>query len=76
MEKPMIFHFDLIGIDIVTEGADHEFEDAVAATEFADKLAAELSMAEPELAQEGYSVRVKDDQGEEVYRAELNNTLH
>jgi hypothetical protein len=72
----MIFHFDLIGIDIVTEGADHEFEDAVAATEFADKLAAELSMAEPELAQEGYSVRVKDDRGEEVYRAELNNTLH
>lgn len=72
----MIFHFDLIGTDLITEAADHEFEDAVAATEFADKLAAELSMAEPELAQEGYSVRVKDEQGEEVYRAELNNVLH
>lgn len=72
----MIFHFDLIGTDVVTEAADHEFEDAVAATEFADKLAAELSMAEPELVQEGFSVRVKDDQGEEVYRAELNNMLH
>lgn len=72
----MIFHFDLIGTDLVTEAADHEFEDAVAATEFADKLAAELSMAEPDLAQEGYSVRVKDDRGEEVYRAELNNVLH
>ena len=46
----MIFHFDLIGTDVVTEAADHEFEDAVAATEFADKLAAELSMAEPDLA--------------------------
>jgi hypothetical protein len=72
----MIFHFDLIGTSVVTEAADREFEDAVAATEFADKLAAELSMADPELAQEGYSVRVKDDQGEEVYRAELNNVLH
>lgn len=72
----MIFHFDLIGTDVVTEGADHEFEDAVAATEFADKLAAELSMAEPELAREGYLVRVQDDRGEEVYRAELNNVLH
>lgn len=72
----MIFHFDLIGTDVITEAADHEFEDAVAATEFADKLAAELSMAEPELAQEGYMVRVKDDRGEEVYRAELNNVLH
>lgn len=72
----MIFHFDLIGTDVFAEGADHEFEDAVAATEFADKLAAELFMAEPELAQEGYSVRVKDDRGEEVYRAELNNVLH
>lgn len=72
----MIFHFDLVGTDFVTATADHEFEDAVAATEFADKLAAELSMAEPELAQEGYSVRVKDNEGEEVYRAELNNVLH
>lgn len=72
----MIFHFDLIGTDVVTEAADHEFEDAVAATEFADKLAAELSMAEPDLAREGYTIRVKDDHGEEVYRAELNNVLH
>jgi hypothetical protein len=76
MEVPMIFHFDIVGTDIMTEAADHEFEDAVAATEFADKLAARLSMAEPELAREGYSIRVKDDQGEEVYRAELNNVLH
>ncbi|MEH2508908.1 hypothetical protein V1291_000262 [Nitrobacteraceae bacterium AZCC 1564] len=72
----MIFHFDLIGTDVVTKGADHEFENAVAATEFADRLAAELSMAEPEFAQEGYSVRVKDDQGEEIYRAELNSSVH
>lgn len=71
----MIFTFELVRDDqLLTIGPGEEYEDAVHASEIADDLAKELLVAEPQFRD--YTLVVRDDHEEEVYRVKLAETLH
>lgn len=72
----MRFQFSLVYGQSAAERGGRELEDAVQASEVADDLARQLARARPALAGKGCVIVVKDDRGEEVYRATLAGTLH
>ena len=72
----MRFHFDLVDGKTIADKGGQELEDAVQASEVADKLARHLVQEEPMLAAKGYSILVRDEDGEEVYRTKLIETAH
>lgn len=71
----MIFTFELVKNEqLLTMGPGEECEDAVHASEVADELAKELVLAEPQF--HDFTLVVRDDHDEEVYRVKLAETLH
>ena len=76
LEKPMRFHFDLVDGKTIADQRGQELEDAVQASEVADKLARHLAQEEPMLAAKGYSILVSDEDGVEVYRTKLIENAH
>lgn len=72
----MRFHFNLVDGHSIADKGGQELEDAVHASEFADKLARRIAHEQPGLAGGGYSIVVSDEDGAEVYRARLAENLH
>lgn len=72
----MRFQFNLADGKSVTDKGDEELEDAVQATEVADELATRIARERPSLVHQGYSIVVSDEEGEEVYRAKLSESVH
>lgn len=71
----MIFTFELVRDDqLLTMGPGEECEDAVHASEVAEGLARELALAEPQFRD--FTLVVRDNHDEEVYRIKLTETLH
>ena len=71
----MIFTFELVSDDqLLTMGPGEEYEDAVHASEIADDLAKELLIAEPQFRD--FTLIVRDDHDDEVYRVRLDETIH
>jgi hypothetical protein len=75
-EARMRFHFDLVDGKTIADKSGQELEDAVQASEVADKLAKRLVEEDSSLAARGYSVLVSDEDGEEVYRVKLTELVH
>ncbi len=65
------FYFDLIDGKKVPDPAGQMLRDAGAATRVADKLARDIYKIRPELRGKDFSILVRGEDGEEVYRAEL-----
>lgn len=64
------FHFHLVDATTDTDLGSQDYEDAVQATEVADRLSKRLAIEETTLLGGGWAIVVTDKQGE-VYRAEI-----
>jgi hypothetical protein len=68
------YHFDLIdGVTIADQGGQIVADDIMAA-DVADRLAKELLRRRPELGGRRYSILVTNEDGEEIHRAELDQS--
>lgn len=65
------FYFDLIDGKKVPDPAGQMLRDKGAATRVADKLARDIYKIRPELRGKDFSILVRGEDGEEVYRAEI-----
>jgi hypothetical protein len=65
------FYFDLIDGKKVPDPAGQMLRDEGAAARVADKLARDIYKIRPELRGKDFSILVRGEDGEEVYRAEL-----
>lgn len=75
-ENLMRFQFNLADGKSVADKGDEELDDAAQATEVADELATRIARERPSLVHQGYSIVVSDEEGEEVYRAKLSESVH
>jgi hypothetical protein len=65
------FYFDLIDGKKVPDPAGQMLRDEGAAARVADKLARDIYKIRPELRGKDFSILVRGEGGEEVYRAEI-----
>lgn len=72
----MRFQFNLADGKSVADKGDEELDDAVQASEVADELATRLARERPSLASRGFAIVVSDEEGDEVYRAKLSESVH
>jgi hypothetical protein len=67
-----VFHFDLVGGINIVDAGGHPCVDLHEAGEIARDLALRLVREEPQLVGKGFAISVKTEDGEEVYRAQLD----
>ncbi|CKX46631.1 DUF6894 family protein [Afipia birgiae] len=72
----MRFQFNLADGTSVADKGDKELEDAAQASEVADELATRIARERPSLVHQGYSIVVSDEDGDEVYRTRLSESVH
>jgi|AraplaDrversion2_2_1032049.scaffolds.fasta_scaffold56905_2 hypothetical protein len=70
------FYFDLIDGKKVPDVAGQLLRDEGAAVRVADKLARDIYKIRPELRGKDYSILVRDEDGEEVHRADIEAADH
>jgi hypothetical protein len=71
----LVFHFDLVDGTTIADAGGHLCADVPEAQEVARYLAIQLARSEPQLVGRGLAVAVKSQDGEEIYRAEIDE-LH
>jgi hypothetical protein len=65
------FYFDLVDGKKVPDLAGQILRDRATAIRVADKLAHDLYKIRPELRGKDFTIRVRDEAGEEVHRADI-----
>lgn len=65
------FYFDLIDGKTVPDIAGQVLRDKLLATQVADKLARDVYMIRPELRDRDFAISVRDENGDEIHRAEV-----
>lgn len=66
------YHFDLVDSKTVTDEGGAELPDDIKALDVAEEIARRLLKDRPELAGRHFSIRVTDQNGEEVGRVPLD----
>jgi hypothetical protein len=67
------YYFDLIDGKTVPDMAGQVLRDRLLATQIADKLAHDIYKIRPELRGENFAIVVRDEAGDEIHRASVEN---
>lgn len=67
------YFFDLIDGKTIPDSAGQILRDRLLASQIADKLARDIYKIRPELRGENFSIAVRDEAGDEIHRAFVEN---
>jgi hypothetical protein len=70
------YYFDLIDGKTVPDVAGQVLRDRLLATQIADKLARDIYKIRPELRGENFAISVRNEAGDEIHRASVENVDH
>lgn len=70
------FYFDLIDGKTVPDVAGQVLRDELLAAQIADKLARDIYKIRPELREANFAIAVRDEDGDEIHRAAVENVGH